>query len=98
MPRRRRRQEEDLIQAATEALEQEISCWQERPERHYGQRDPMVRLVRYPRYELTDGPSGIDAMSETAIETMDLPQKEVPYFLRYRGMQAAIQKIRELEA
>ncbi|MHC2249985.1 hypothetical protein [Bradyrhizobium elkanii] len=99
MPRRRRRQEEDLVHAATEALEDEIRSWQERHSR-FGPGDQMVTLIRlqYRRIAGPIGPAGLeDAMTET-IEHVELPKKEIPYFLRYRGMEAAIKKIRELEA
>lgn len=97
MPRRRRRQEEDLVHAAVEALEDEIRSWQERERPYSG---GMVSLMRWPLRRI-DGPIGSagleEAMAQT-IEQIDLPKKEVPYFLRYRGMEAAIKKIRELEA
>ncbi|WFU52280.1 hypothetical protein QA639_21465 [Bradyrhizobium pachyrhizi] len=98
MPRRRR-QKEDLIHAATLALEDEIRCWRQlHNNSFYGHGDKTIRLVRTPSLYATNiGPA--DVIPETAsIEHIDLPEKEVPYFLRYRGMEAAIKKIRELEA
>lgn len=97
MPRRSKRREEDLVYAAVQALEDEIRCWREAPARpYYGPRDDMVLLTRYPRMEMSIGPA--DYIPETTtIEHFDIQRKEVPYFLRWKGMQAAIKKIRELE-
>ncbi|GAA0005308.1 hypothetical protein BRDID11002_53110 [Bradyrhizobium diazoefficiens] len=44
------------------------------------------------------GPAEVDAQAMQTIEHIDLQKNEVPFFLRYRGMEAAIKKIRELEA
>lgn len=95
MPRRKRR-EEDLIHSAIEALEDEVRCWREGPPLHYG-REPHIRLIRYPRMDLSIGPADFDAQSTQTIEHVDLARSEVPFFLRWRGMEAAIKKIRELE-
>lgn len=97
MPRRRRRQEEDLVHAAVEALEDEIRCWKERERPYSG---GMVTLTRWPlsRIDGPIGPAEFDAQATQTIEHIDLPKNEVPYFLRYRGMEAAIKKICELQA
>ncbi|BBB99751.1 MULTISPECIES: hypothetical protein [Bradyrhizobium] len=97
MPRRRRRQEEDLVHAAVEALEDEIRCWQQRERPYSGD---MVTLTRWPLSRIAGpiGPAEVDAQAMQTIEHIDLQKNEVPFFLRYRGMEAAIKKIRELEA
>lgn len=98
MPRRSKRREEDLVYAAVEALEDEIRCWREGPARpYYGAREDMVMLTRYPSMRM--GPIGPADVPEEAItvQHLDLPRKEVPYFLRWKGMEAAIKKLRELE-
>lgn len=94
MPRRRKRKEEDLIFTAVEALEDEVRCW-----RTVSEYRDQVRLVRYPRISISDiGPADYTAESVETVEHIDLPKKEIPFFLRYRGMQAAIKAIREAEA
>jgi hypothetical protein len=93
MPRRRKRREEDLIFTAIEALEDEIRCW-----RTVSDYRDQVRMVRYPPMSLEIGPAEITADSTSTIEHVDLPKKEVPFFLRYCGMQAAIKAMREAEA
>lgn len=94
MPRRSKRREEDLIHAAIEALEDEVRCWREGPPMGYGPRDETVMLIRYPRMAGI-GPADYDAAMSQTIEQIHLPKKEVPFFLRWRGMEAAIKVIRE---
>ena len=98
MPRRSKRREEDLVYAAVQALEDEIRCWREGPARpYYGPRDDMVMLTRYPSImDFSVGPANV-IPEEATIQHLDIPRKEVPYFLRWKGMEAAIKKLRELE-
>ncbi|MEY9247556.1 hypothetical protein [Bradyrhizobium elkanii] len=55
-------------------------------------------LAAQPRIAGPIGPAEVDAQAMQTIEHIDLQKNEVPFFLRYRGMEAAIKKIRELEA
>jgi hypothetical protein len=100
MPRHRRR-DEDLIASAIGAMEDEIRCWREGPPGYpYGSRlDPIVRLIRYPRMDICAvGPADYIPEAKATVEHVELPKKEVPYFLRWQGMEAAIKKMRELGA
>jgi hypothetical protein len=104
MPRKSKRRDEDLVFAAIQAMEDEIRCWREGPSRYYhpgrpDRKDPndVLTLVRYPRMDLTIGPADYVPEAEATIQHLDMPRKEVPFFLRWQGMEAAIKKVRELE-
>ena len=103
MPRRSKRREEDLVHAAIQALEDEVRCWREGPSRYYDPRrrsreDEVVTLIRYPRMDLTIGPADYIPEAEATVRHLDMPRKEVPFFLRWQGMEAAIKVIREFDS
>ena len=84
--------DDELVNLALMALEDEMKSW-----RHVVERDGHVRLIRHPSIGV--GFAAIDVpVQEQTVEMQYVKKEEVWPFLRWRGMQAAVQAIKEAQA
>ncbi|MEY9138534.1 hypothetical protein ABIE79_010062 [Bradyrhizobium diazoefficiens] len=81
---------EKLTNAALDAFEDELRCWQ-----RIGTWSPKTtRLVRYPI--LRDiGPAAFEAANEEVIQHIELPDHEVHMFIVRAAMEKAVTAVRE---
>jgi hypothetical protein len=81
---------EKLTNAALDAFEDELKCWQRRGTWRPG----TQMLVRYPMMK-TIGPADFNAAMEETVHQIELPDDQVHMFIVRAAMEKAVTAVRE---